>query len=137
MRIPVKVGVAPAHFHLAALDSGQRVVLNAQARFSIKLGRVWQVEALTVVGPDLMTILEVVDGTEVEQVNLIIVAAAGHTLEIADIDIHLLAAGTAGDGQVVRRMPVHLGVVRQTINPVTGIARGLAFLVQVQPAAFG
>ncbi|MNN25839.1 hypothetical protein D3C81_1393280 [compost metagenome] len=84
-----------------------------------------------------MAVLEVVDGAKVEQVDLVVVVAAGHALEIADIDVHLLAPGAAGNRQVIGRLPVQLGVGRNAIDPVAGVARRLAGFIQVQAAAFG
>ncbi|MCY1183550.1 hypothetical protein D9M73_241820 [compost metagenome] len=83
-----------------------------------------------------MAVLEVIDGAEVEQVDLVVVISAGDVFEVADIHVHLLAPRAAGKSQVVGGVPVQLGVVRQAIHPVTGIARGLAGLVQVQATAF-
>ncbi|MNL72096.1 hypothetical protein D3C87_1973500 [compost metagenome] len=53
-----------------------------------------------------MTILEVVDGTGVVQVDLIIVATTGHALEVTDVHVHELAPGATGERQLVGGLPV-------------------------------
>ncbi|MCY1409668.1 hypothetical protein D9M71_250240 [compost metagenome] len=135
--VPVQIGVAPAQFHLAALDTGQGVVFHAQAGLAVVLGRVRQVETFAVVAPQLMAILEVVDGTGIVQVDLIVVAATRNALEITHVDVHQLAPGTTGEREVFGGLPVQLGIARQAVDPVAWVARCLARGVQVQPATFG
>ncbi|MCY1396135.1 hypothetical protein D9M71_110960 [compost metagenome] len=84
-----------------------------------------------------MAILEVVDGTGIVQVDLIVVAATRNALEITHVDVHQLAPGTTGEREVFGGLPVQLGIARQAVDPVAWVARCLARGVQVQPATFG
>ncbi|MCY1501994.1 hypothetical protein D9M68_360830 [compost metagenome] len=136
LRLPEGVGIAPAQLDLATLDPRQRVVVDVQAGLAVELGRVGQIEALAVVAPQLVAVVEVVDGADVVQVDLVVVAAALRGLEVIYLDVRLLVPRASGDGEVVGRLPVQLAVERQGVDHVARVARRAAGGFQLEAAAF-